>query len=432
MTKIVAGEMLRTVDPWADLDALCGFGGRLCGTPSEAEARAYLTERLRAVAAESRGRFAALDHRYTGWQVRSFRLALEETGQAFDGNPLLRSPTTGAEGLNAEVIDVGRGARTDFEAAAGDIAGRIVLARHEFMFDLDHIHRSRKYDWAVEFGAAAFLIAGGEDQIGAVAGGIGFGDDPPIPAAGISAQTAAALAGNDAQFPRIVLTVETDEAPAQSQSLMLEWPGQMPQWVVVSAHLDGHAPAQSAIDNASGTAASIAAVEAVVARGPVLKRGLRLCLFTIEEWGLLGSRDHIASLDDEARNAIALNINLDSVVGAPRLSALYSGFPLLAEFLKTASESCGIPLDLHPPLVRNSDHYNFAVAGIPACRLLAGFHMPDSNMRHVLTAADTIDKVAPEDLRKAAELTARIAYRACTADELNLRAGAARTNKALP
>lgn len=421
MTGDVGEQMLAALDPWADFEALCGLGGRLCGTSSEVEARAYLTERLRAIAAHRGGRFAAIEHRYTGWRARSFALAVEQTGRTHDGFVLLRSPATGARGLSAEVIDLGRGARADFEAAGAAIAGRIALVRHEFMFDLDHIHRSRKYQWAAEFEAAAFLIAGGEDQIGAVAGGIGFGDDPPIPAAGISAQAAADLTGANEPFPRISLTIETEEAPAQTQSLMLEWPGQTSDWVVVSAHLDGHAPGQSAIDNATGMAASIAAVEAVAARTEAPRRGLRLCLFSIEEWGLLGSRDHIASLSAEAREAIALNINLDSVAGAPRLSALYSEFPLLAEFLATTAASCGIALDLHPPLVRNSDHYSFAAAGIPACRLLAGFEMPRSNMRHVLTAADTIDKVTPEELRRAAELTARLAHRACTADELKLR-----------
>ena len=92
-------------------------------------------------------------------------------------------------------------------------------------------------------------------------------------------------------------------------------------------------------------------------------RGLRLCLFSIEEWGLLGSHAYVADLDDAARGAIALNVNLDSVAGAGGLAALWSGFPALAAFLGDVSAASGIPLALHAPLVRNSDHYNFAVAG---------------------------------------------------------------------
>ncbi len=74
----------------------------------------------------------------------------------------------------------------------------------------------------------------------------------------------------------------------------------------------------------------------------------------------------------------------------------------------------GLDLGLCRPLMANSDHYNFAMAGIPAFRLVAGFDEPQSNLRYVLTAADTIDKAAPAELRMAALLVAAIVYRACT------------------
>ncbi|MFM9449645.1 hypothetical protein, partial [Streptomyces acidiscabies] len=56
----------------------------------------------------------------------------------------------------------------------------------------------------------------------------------------------------------------------------------------------------------------------------------------------------------------------------------------------------------------NSDHGNFAMAGIPAFRLVAGYDDPAANLRFVLTEADTRDKVARADLREAALLAAAI------------------------
>ena len=73
------------------------------------------------------------------------------------------------------------------------------------------------------------------------------------------------------------------------------------------------------------------------------------------------------------------------------------------------------------PLMANTDHYNFAFHGIPAVRLLAGFDEPDSNLRYVLTPADTLDKIAPAELHGAARLAATLALRACVAPELALR-----------
>jgi hypothetical protein len=64
----------------------------------------------------------------------------------------------------------------------------------------------------------------------------------------------------------------------------------------------------------------------------------------------------------------------------------------------------------------NSDHANFALAGIPALRLVAGYDDPAAHLRLVLTAADTRDKVVPSELRAAAQLAACITAAACQAD----------------
>ncbi|MDH3234424.1 MAG: M28 family metallopeptidase [Alphaproteobacteria bacterium] len=416
--------MLENVDPWDDFAVLCGLGGRLCGTPSESQARAILAERLRSVAERHGGRFSSIPLAYQGWRARSCTLQVDAAESVFQGYPLLHSPPTAADGLALDAIDLGRGDEADFEARKDEIPGRAVLTRHEFMFSEGHVHRNRKYRWAEAFGAAAFLIAGGEDQEGPVGGGVGFGDPAGIPAVGISSQAAVAVAGAGGRIGSgapIVLTIDAEAAPAETETLILELPGESDEWVVLSAHLDGHDLAQSAIDNASGVAAALAAAEAVAAQDGPRRRGLRLCLFSIEEWGLLGSHAYVAGLDEAVRRAIGLNVNLDSVAGAGGLAALWSGFAPLAAFLRDVSEACDIPLALHEPLVRNSDHYNFAVAGIPACRLMAGFDMPKSNMRHVLTAEDTIDKVTHDELRLAAELTAQIVWRACSDEALALR-----------
>lgn len=422
----MTGSALGDIDPWPDFQALCRLGGRLCGTPSEEAARTVLADRLRQLASRYGGRFRAIRQPYDGWRAQNGRLHVAGTPRPFEGYPLLRSPATPAGGLPGEVVDLGRGDETDFARCAAALRGRIALVRHEFMFSPDHVHRARKYAWAAAGGAAAFLIAPTGGMSGPIGGGVGFGDPPPIPALGIDADAASALGRPEGARPRVRLVVEAEAEAMETEMLCLEFAGETDDWIVLSAHLDGHGLAESAIDNASGVAAALAAAETVAAQAAAmrdrLRRGLRLCLFSIEEWGLLGSEAYVAGLDAAERRAVALNVNLDSVAGSPDLTALYSGFPPLAGFLRSAAASYGAPLALHEPLVRNSDHYNFAAAGIPACRLLAGFGKPESNMRYVLTPGDTADKVDPGDLERVAGLTAHIVYRACTADGLDLRA----------
>ena len=68
------------------------------------------------------------------------------------------------------------------------------------------------------------------------------------------------------------------------------------------------------------------------------------------------------------------------------------------------------------PLMTNSDHANFAAAGIPAFRLVAGFDEPNAALRFVLTEADTREKVATSELVSAAQLAACITAAACRAE----------------
>ena len=72
--------------------------------------------------------------------------------------------------------------------------------------------------------------------------------------------------------------------------------------------------------------------------------------------------------------------------------------------------------------MQNSDHYNFARHGIPALRLVTGFNRPQCNVRHILTGADTRDKVAPSELASAARLTAALLWQALNAGDEEIAA----------
>ena len=140
-----------------DFTAICNTGGRFAGSDSEQAARDYLSNRLE----EMTG--AAPTHSpvdYLGWSRGDAVLErLDSTGTLLPCVSLVRSPATPADGLVAEVVDIGRGSEQDFAARASEIDGRIVLVRHEYMFATGTIHRRRKYQWAMDRGAVGFLIA---------------------------------------------------------------------------------------------------------------------------------------------------------------------------------------------------------------------------------------------------------------------------------
>jgi aminopeptidase YwaD len=198
------------------------------------------------------------------------------------------------------------------------------------------------------------------------------------------------------------MRISTARQAMTGVNLVAELAGQTSEWVIVCAHYDGHDLAQSALDNATGVVGAIAILESFAPFVPRLRRGLRLMLFTAEETGLMGSRVFLQSLADSEQRKIAVVINLDTLAGSPQLTCLISGFDELQNFVSQACKITGIDeLPCHRPLMRNSDHFNFAHCGIPAIRLVAGFDQPEAGVRFLLTEADTAEHVSMEELRLA-------------------------------
>lgn len=401
---------------WADFQALCDLGGRVAGSASEAAALAFAAQRLAAVP----GAMVRDDPlEYRGWRCRTAQLMNVATGVSLACTPLLGTASTA--GVIAEVLDLGLGRHADFERHASDIRSRIVMVRHEYPFATGHLHRRVKLGLAQQLGAVGFLIAHPEPGVGPVSGSSGRNGGDGIPALGIGVEAAAALgpaAGGTLPIARMV--IDGDDHLARTRTLIADVPGRGHDWVVVSAHIDGHPHGESAIDNASGVAVALALARLLAPHVSGCPRGLRICLFSAEEWGLVGSRIWLERMDAAERRSMVLNINLDSVGGASGLTALTSGFERLDAWVKDTASRTGRQIATHLPLMANSDHANFAAHGIPALRLIAGFDAPASNLRLLLTAADTRDKVRPEELDQALELATTLTWQALTDTDATL------------
>lgn len=377
----------------ADWDAICGTGGRLQGSDSCERAFDLMAERLGKL-----GRVEVARTRYMGWTPGEARI--EAGGQAIPCLPLNGAAGTGGEWREWEVLDLGRGLPEDFARAGNAPPGRAVLLRHEFPFSTDSVHRRVKLRAAEEAGAAAAIMVQPLPGIGPVTGGA---NDCPLPGFGIGIEGARAmLAAGRARFLQSgTHGVET------ARHLILDLPGRGPGRVVLSAHLDGHSPGESAMDNASGVAALLALGRAAKPFLATLEQGLTFCVFGAEEWSLSGSRAWLAGLAGERVAAMGANLNLDTVVGSSRLTALTSGFPALSEAVRQAA---GPGMGIHETLMVNSDHANFAALGIPSLRLLAGFNEPDSLVARLLTAGDQRDAVPEGQLEAATQVAGAILW----------------------
>lgn len=398
----------------ADFLRLCDFGGRLAGSGSDSDAVDWAVGRL-AEALGPVGRVRRQDIAFAGWHCIDARLASFASTRQWACMPLLRSANTAPEGLVAPVIDLGLGRPEDFDRLARDIPGRIVLVEHEYPFSPTHVHRRRKYDAAVAARAAGFLMANPWPDGGLMSGSSGRPPDGfGIPAAYVDWATGVALRESiRASRPEVRLTIVGEERPdARAGIVIADLPGGRPDWIVISAHIDGHPLGESALDNATGVAVAIAAARTLAARVGRETPGLRICLFNAEEWALTGSARYLEALPEHERQLIRLNINLDTVAGDNHLTALTSGFRGLEPFLLDCAERAGIDLSIWSPLMSNSDHANFARHGIPAFRLVAGFDRPQSRVRAILSSDDRREAVNHEELVTALGLTCTIAVQA--------------------
>jgi Zn-dependent M28 family amino/carboxypeptidase len=216
----------------------------------------------------------------------------------------------------------------------------------------------------------------------------------------------------------IRMNLESTRTSADGENVILDIPGQSDEYIVVCAHIDGHDLAESAIDNASGVAVVLETARRLYPVVTKLKRGLRIILFTYEEWALMGSRLYLDSLSENEKKKMRLAINLDSIVGSSKFSALVSNRKEVTTFITQASAQSGLPIQIIWPEQPNSDHYNFHINGIPSFRLIAGYEEPDALTRFLLTPADTRDKVDIGQLRLAAMSAVNLAYKACKSPSL--------------
>ncbi len=182
--------------------------------------------------------------------------------------------------------------------------------------------------------------------------------------------------------------------------------GRTDEYVVVGAHYDhiGHGerfamdPANrgkihpGADDNASGVA-SLLEMARVIARGPVLRRGILFVAFAGEEHGLFGStalRENLAAMPGRLTGMM----NFD-MVGRLRDNRLFiaglDSVPALAPVTESAARKLGLSLErITDYSYSMSDHGTFLDAGVPAVLFFTGLH----DEYH--TALDTPDRLNAE------------------------------------
>jgi Zn-dependent M28 family amino/carboxypeptidase len=199
------------------------------------------------------------------------------------------------------------------------------------------------------------------------------------------------------EFRAVPLGVQLDASVrsaisrSETSNVLGRWPGQGPlstETVLITGHydhfgigtaVDGDSIYNGAEDNASGTAAVLAAAEAFARSRIHTARSMVFVGFTAEESGLLGSQALVAKPTIPlSRIAAILNLDVMNLYGRTRdVSALGLDQSSLGPVFRRAAAAEGLQVTINKNALLQgsyfrSDHFPFARAGVPGTSIENG------------------------------------------------------------
>jgi hypothetical protein len=405
------------------------IGPRLTGSAQAQKAVDYVAAELKALGLEVQLEKVMVPHWVRGEETAAlveFPGMAENTTQKIVLCALGASVATPAEGLTAEVVVV-----RDFDElqALGKekVAGKIVLFNYHFDKQMAAQSRAGEaYGQAVKYradapsaagrlGAAAALIrsVGGAEYRLPHTGQTDYKNDAPkIPAAAVTAEDAdliAALAPQGTVKMHLVLTPQTlPDAPSFNVIGDVKGTEHPEQVIIVSGHLDSWDLGTGAIDDGAGVAVSMEAANVVQKLHLRPKRTIRVIAWMNEENGLAGGKTYAKDHEKEIANHFAA-METDGGAGHP-LGMNYATKPEAKGFFDPVAK---ILVSSGAGIFNFSEHAGGADVG-PLTKLgVPGFSPIQDNrfyFNYHHTAADTLDKIVPQELAENAAVVAVTAY----------------------
>lgn len=182
-----------------------------------------------------------------------------------------------------------------------------------------------------------------------------------IPGVNINAKDAIRLVKAGAKNATIRLKQET--YTGKSHNVILDLPGEIDSYIVLTAHYDSTSLSQGAYDNMSGSIGLLAIAEHFIKNRH--RYGLRFIWCGSEERGLLGAKAYCEQHKDDLTK-IVLNINLD-MIGCimGKFIACCTTEDKLVHYIQYFSQEAGFGCTVSQD-VYSSDSTPFADCGVPA------------------------------------------------------------------
>ena len=211
-----------------------------------------------------------------------------------------------------------------------------------------------------------------------------------IPGVNINAKDAIALINKGVSSAKIVLKQE--EYQGNSRNVIVDMPGEIDEYIVLTAHYDSTSLSQGAYDNMSGSVGLLGIAEYFTTHPH--HYGLRFVWCGSEERGLLGSKAYCADHEEDLKK-VALNINLD-MVGCimGKFIGCVTAEEKLVNYISYMGSELGFPISVKQD-VYSSDSTPFADKGVPA---LSFARIAPHNTATIHNSYDTIAVMSGEQM----------------------------------
>jgi carboxypeptidase Q len=408
----LVGESLASDFAWQRLALISDtFGNRLSGSKALEDAIAWAEAEMNKDGLENVHREPVKVPHWVRGQESATIVAPVQHSMVMLG--LGNSVGTPAEGIEAEVLVV----RTfqELEAQASRVRGRIVLFNAPFTNYGETVqYRSAGPSRAAVLGAVAVLVrsVGPPGLRTPHTGALRYVEgQPKIPAAALTVEDAERLQRmQDRGTPaRVRLSMEAHFLPdADSANVVGEIKGrELPdEVVVVSGHFDSWDIGSGTTDDGGGCVVTWEALRLMTKLNLRPRRTIRVVLWTNEENGTRGGQDYAERHRDQLGNHV-LMMESDSGVFRPTGFGFTGSDAARARVTHIATLLRGIQADRISAAGEGADIGPSVEAGrIPAMSLEV-----DGNyflIHH--TPADTIDKIDPMDMSRAAAAIAVMSY----------------------
>jgi hypothetical protein len=403
------------------------IGPRLSGSAGAAAAVTQVAEAMRKLGAKVTLQPVKVPHWVRGQETGElveYRGRPNGISQRVVLSALGGSGATPAAGLTAPVIVVS--SFDELKARASEVKGRIVL--FDVPFDQDMAdrglagqaygagsnYRTNGPRMAAELGAAAALVrsVGGANYRLPHTGATNLQDGARIPAAAVTVEDAMLMSRLAKRGPlsmRLVLTPQI-LPDADSYNVIADLPGtdKADEVVIVSGHLDSWDLATGAHDDAAAVASAMAVFDTLKKLDYRPRRTIRLIAWMNEENGTRGARTYLEANTANAATHVAA-IESDNGVGRPfglRASVPASSNRLFAP-LQAALQPIGAGVFQRQDALSTGDLSGLEKLGVPSFAPLLD---TSAYFNYHHTAADTLDKVDPDFLRRNVALMSATAW----------------------